>query len=654
MKDLVIVCFESSSHTLFPLEQYVQELTGYFDYQSIQSVEELPTLIHTLSSQNKSIALLIANHPSTKASADFLFKCRNIEATHPAKRLLLSDRRQIDDILNILNNSQLDSCLVDPFEPNQVGKAIKYELTNFVLGNRELNWVHYAQVLEQERLLRAHLEKRMQSYHPDFIQDVHSLTDSELAEQVIYALNQFFDKQDEGRSRRTYSADHLLTKEGEANSFLWFITQGEVALYKKDDLGVQREVVRHVKGNIIGGMSFVTGEASFSTAITLTKTDVIKLDRSIFSRVMQSDHTLLPLFTNLLLRHFNRRLQRSINTKLTLQKTIESLESAHKQLIEKEKMAVLGQLVAGVAHELNNPTAAMIRSTESLETKLLSLINRAQGNDSNQTLHNLGMEVLLQAQTSSPASTSELRARAKTLSKDIDDRSLSKKLVALNLDENQAFLEKFYHDKQAFKHSVSMLEQYHAVGMNLRTLNVCSKRVSEMVKSLKSYARADDERLHLCNIHEGIEDTLIIFENRLKRHNVEKHYSSIPNMLCSPNALQQVWTNIVSNALDALTQPGTLRVSTNITTRESQEYALVSFQDSGTGIDTDILDKIFEVNFTTKKAGNFGLGIGLSICQQIVHQHGGWIDIESEKDQFTLINVYLPLIATSPEKGVLK
>ncbi|WP_410963867.1 cyclic nucleotide-binding domain-containing protein, partial [Salmonella sp. ZJHZ20_0162] len=97
------------------------------------------------------------------------------------------------------------------------------------------------------------------------------------------------------------------------NRFLWFITEGEVALYKKDKHGQQREVVRHQKGNIVGGMSFVTGENSFSTAITLTKTEVIKLDRDVFAKVMHTNTSLLPLFTNLLLRHFNRRLQRSIN-----------------------------------------------------------------------------------------------------------------------------------------------------------------------------------------------------------------------------------------------------------------------------------------------------------------------------------------------------
>ncbi len=99
---------------------------------------------------------------------------------------------------------------------------------------------------------------------------------------------------------------------------------------------MQREVVRHTKGNIVGGMSFVTGNAPFYCTYA-TETEVIKLDRNVFRKVMQSDSKPSPLFTNLLLRHFNRRLQRSINTKLQLQKTLESLESAHQQLIEREK-----------------------------------------------------------------------------------------------------------------------------------------------------------------------------------------------------------------------------------------------------------------------------------------------------------------------------
>ncbi|MEI8633375.1 cyclic nucleotide-binding domain-containing protein [Vibrio sp. PP-XX7] len=119
----------------------------------------------------------------------------------------------------------------------------------------------------------------MRHYQQGFISDYHKMTDTELAEQVIVSLYGFFEHQDETHACRTYSANHLLIKEGEENQFLWFITNGEVALFKKDEQGREREVVRHQKGNLVGGMSFVTGERSFSTAITQTKTHVIKLDR---------------------------------------------------------------------------------------------------------------------------------------------------------------------------------------------------------------------------------------------------------------------------------------------------------------------------------------------------------------------------------------
>ncbi|MFT1722973.1 ATPase, partial [Vibrio cholerae] len=90
--------------------------------------------------------------------------------------------------------------------------------------------------------------------------------------------------------------------------------------------------------------------------------------------VMHNDTSLLPLFTNLLLRHINRRLQRTNTTKLELQKPLESLESAHQQMMEREKMAMLGQLVAGVAHELNYPVAAILRGTETLSRHFGHLI----------------------------------------------------------------------------------------------------------------------------------------------------------------------------------------------------------------------------------------------------------------------------------------
>ncbi len=117
-------------------------------------------------------------------------------------------------------------------------------------------------------------------------------------------------------------------------------------------------------------------------------------------------------------------------------------------------------------------------------------------------------------------------------------------------------------------------DNYYQMGNFLRSINVCAQRIADLVKSLKSYARQDDETIHTVDLHEGLEDTLVIFENRLKRHHVTKEYSALPRLNCQPIALQQVWTNLVSNALDAVEEPGEIHISTHYTPDSKQQKKL--------------------------------------------------------------------------------
>ncbi|MGL6053753.1 MAG: sensor histidine kinase, partial [Vibrio metschnikovii] len=366
---------------------------------------------------------------------------------------------------------------------------------------------------------------------------------------------------------------------------------------------------------------------------------VIKLDRDIFAKVMHSDTSLLPLFTNLLLRHFNRRLQRSINTKLQLQKTLDSLESAHKQLMESEKMAMLGQLVAGVAHELNNPVAAILRGSDTLRTHIAHLVGHAPPH----SLEHTGAQLLAQALQSKPMSTAEERAKAKQIAEQIHHPLLAKKIVKLGLENDQHLLNLAKFQPQQALRDIEQLEVYFLAGSNLRSIQVCAQRIADMVKSLKGYARADDETFHTVDIHEGLEDTLVIFENRLKRHRVEKHYAKLPAISCLPIALQQVWTNLISNAVEAFPEHGVLIITSELRQQGNHAYAVISFTDNGCGIPKERQDEIFTLNYTTKREGDFGLGIGLSVCQQIVRQHQGWINVDSEVGQYTTMQVWLPV-----------
>ncbi|CAH0525807.1 ATP-binding protein [Vibrio hippocampi] len=640
-----ILCMESDLVNLDILDTELSLYQPLFDVHLVTSVTEAQDLVESLGRKQHQLALVIARQHSQLNGEQFLIHLEQSHHAQSARKILLSNTSSDDihAIVNAINQGRLDHCLRLPLSDKELHATVTKELTHYVIHHEKQHLLSYGRILDQQKILRAHIENKMHSYRASFIHDFHELTDEQLATQVIEALQEFFAAGDESRAIRSYSPNHLLTSEGGANQFLWFIVEGEVALYKTDELGQKREVIRHGKGGIVGGMSFVTGECSFSTAKTLTKTDVIKLDRNVFTKVMHSNTDLLPLFTNLLLRHFNRRLQRSINTKLELQKTIDSLESAHNHLIEQEKMAMLGQLIAGVAHELNNPVSAILRGAERLSAAIDTIFQSLPHSSQFQ----LGLDIMQQSQQSQPLSTSELRQRTKVLQAQLEDRRLAKRLVNLNLQDHSEMLTQAHTNPTVCGEQLHQLEQFQITGSTLRSVQVCAQRIADMVKSLKGYSRPDNESFERVDLHEGIEDTLVIFENRLKHYQLIKEYSSLPFTLSKPHSLQQVWTNLVSNALDAMPHGGQLTLRSYAKTVAEIDYNVYEFSDTGSGIAPEQLDQIFELNFTTKKQGNFGLGIGLSVCQQIVTQHQGWIEVESIPNQFTKMSVYIPIDPTT-------
>ncbi|MEZ8380020.1 ATP-binding protein [Vibrio splendidus] len=638
MNQYAVICLDNNPVSIERIRSELAPLASVFDIYTAENIEDAHHALEDIHDHHQTVALVITHHHSGFNGVQFLIELEQLPHSNTARTILVSASSDIQSILTAVNEGRLNHCLTKPVQDQVLFKSAQKELTSFVIQYDSENLLSYSDALDQQRLFRAHIEQKIHSFQSGFIHDYHQLSDNALAERVVSALQDVFSKDDKTKAIRDYSPEHLLTVEGEDNRFLWLIIEGEAALYKKDELGQQREVVRHSKGNIVGGMSFVTGEPSFSTAITLTQTRVIKLDKDSFAQVMHSNNTLLPLFTNLLLRHFNRRLQRSITNKIKLQQTLESLESAHQQLIEKEKMAMLGQLVAGVAHELNNPIAAILRSIETLSEHLDQILANLSVPESNK-----GTDVLAHSKLAKPLSTAQERQLVKHLTSTIDDRALAKKAVRLNLSQDSTVLDTLKESPVAGKELLNDLEHYHYVGNSIRSIQVCSKRIADMVKSLKSYAREDEEVRHYTDIHEGLEDTLVIFENRLKHHQLEKHYDTdLPPLLCQSLSLQQVWTNLISNALDALSERGKVSITTSQQTQGDDTFLVVEISDTGHGIAKEDISTIFNPNFTTKKEGNFGLGIGLSISQQIVSAHQGFILVESEVGSHTHMQVWLP------------
>lgn len=250
------------------------------------------------------------------------------------------------------------------------------------------------------------------------------------------------------------------------------------------------------------------------------------------------------------------------------------LKEAQAQLVHSEKMAALGQLVAGVAHEINTPVGSINSNTDVLGrtlNKLTSEIHRIE-----------------------PAC--------------------------------------------AQKHP--LVKKYVDVIAELAEVNaIASERITAIVKSLRNFARLDEAEVQNADLLECLDTTLVLLHHETKnRIRIEKDYGEIPGVKCRANHINQVFMNILVNAIQSIKGEGEIRIRT----RQVQDRVRIEIQDSGKGIRPEDIDKIFNPGFTTKGVG-VGTGLGLSICHQIIEEHRGSINVSSEPGIGTTFVIELPI-----------
>ncbi len=336
------------------------------------------------------------------------------------------------------------------------------------------------------------------------------------------------------------------------------------------------------------------------------------------------------------------------NARAQAARALQELHQAEAHLVHSEKMAALGQLIAGVAHEINTPIGAIKSSgrniSESLGDALLGLPRLLEALDAE---HRRRFSALVARATRPRAmlSTREERAVVRELTARLEALGFGQARHRAGLLVQLQAQEELEEVLPLLCHPACDMVLETAYGMatittNAENINTAVDRVAKIIFALKSFSRFGGESFWSeSDLREGLETVLTIYQNQIKQGTeLQRDYEDLPPVRCLPDELNQVWTNLVHNALQAMQHKGTLSIGL----RRDGNWARVSIGDTGCGIPEAIRERIFDAFFTTKPAGE-GTGLGLDIVHKIVEKHGGQIAVDSEVGRGTTFTVSLPI-----------
>lgn len=416
-------------------------------------------------------------------------------------------------------------------------------------------------------------------------------------------------------------AGEVLIKQGEPGDAAYVVTKGEFEIQKQSGQSLIRIDVRN-PGDVVGEMALLSRSPRSATIIARTDGEVLSIPSESFERLLSTS----PTAALTVLRWVMARLAQN-----------ESLLHQH------EKMAALGTLSAGLAHELNNPAAAAQRSASELKkaiSKWQALTHR------------------IEARAFAEKQTDWLEGLLREMSRRFE---APLKLEALEkieqVDQLQAWLEangvesawelapamvgfgwdieslERLKDNLLFDLSIQWLGAGCLMMELLREVEQTTARLSQIVQAMKSYTYLDQAPVLEVDVHEGLENTLVIMQHKLKQGvTVKREYlPDLPRIEAYASELNQVWTNIIDNAVEAMNGKGEIVLRTYA----DGERVVVEIADNGPGIPPEIQGRIFEPFFTTKPPGK-GTGLGLHISHDIIaNRHCGQLRVESEPGKTT-------------------
>ncbi len=347
----------------------------------------------------------------------------------------------------------------------------------------------------------------------------------------------------------------------------------------------------------INSFTLIALQAGFATEVILLafaladKINTYKLEKE----QSQAESLRISKENERLIQQQNIVLEQKITERTqALEQTLSELKDAQIQLVESEKMASLGQLTAGIAHEINNPINFVKSNVKPLQLDvqdLFELIKRYQ------KLH-----------TEAGRQASPLLSEIKTFEEQIDPDFIKEEIESL----------------------IGGIEEG-------------AERTAEIVRSLRNFSRLDESELKVANVHEGIDSTLVLLKNIIPPYlKIIRQFDADGDIECYPSKLNQVFMNILTNAVQAITTKQNIGdESIVITTRTVEEHMEISIKDSGIGMTEEVRHKMFNPFFTTKEVGE-GTGLGMSISFKIIEKHHGKIAVVSSPGCGTNITIMIP------------
>lgn len=433
----------------------------------------------------------------------------------------------------------------------------------------------------------------------------------------------------------------VLVKEGDLPLGFFIQTKGQITVSRLSS-GIDMPVGRHESPSFFGEIQALTEDLVPVTLTADTPTELYRLDCCDFLDLVHS------------CREFEKDIFRTVGQRLR------GLESFVRT---REKMAALGTLSAGLAHELNNPAAALVRVMKDVRPAILELqrMNLVYGQQQPDDAHtelwlaarDRGFEAIAHPDNDPLAQGDREDALTDWLEDyGIEDAwKLAEPLAAGQVEiETLEALTGCWRDRETELREMGirwLALSFEVLGM-IRSGLDGAERISTLVQSMKSYSHMDQAAQQKVDIHEGIEDTLRLFAFKLKHGvKVEREYNkNLPEITAFGSELNQIWTNLIDNAIDAL-EEGTPDGSPGqiiIRTCQKNNNLLVEIEDNGPGIPADVKNRILEPFFTTKPMGK-GSGLGLDVVRRVVqNRHSGGLLVDSVPGK-TRFTVSLPISA---------